>query len=192
MKRWIHAATDVEYNIQPGDRITVYNGTHGYANYDADFIEYFTNKNGVKMARILHDNGKEDTTPASYIIPSEYEWFKTATLDDILTKDFVASMYHQDDSIWCNKIRYNRVDRDEGMENVTGVDADIMNIKKGQPRFRVVIIHYINKHYQETRDIEDESGLSVDDPMIDEALDILKRAPEVIINYAGYQRTFKQ
>ena len=192
MKRWIHAATDIGYDIQPGDTVTVYESKVGYSNYDATLEEYFTSSRGVKMAKLRRSSGRTEDVPASIIIPSEKEWFYSISLSDVLTKEFVSKLTHKDDSMWCSKIPHKRVDLDRGMENVTGVEADIMNTKQGQPEFRVMIVTYTSKHYEETRDIEDEWDLTVNDPMIEDALAILKTAPEVVVNFAGYQRTFKR
>ena len=78
------------------------------------------------------------------------------------------------------------------MENVTGIEADIMSAKEGEQVYRVVITTYITKNYQETREHDDEHNISLDDALIQEALDILKDAPEVVVNYAGYQRKFEK
>lgn len=190
MKRWIHAATETSYNFEPGDQVTVYEGKVGYANYDAEFVRYETNVHGVKMAVIKRASGI-DKVPASVIIPSEKDYFYSLTRDDVLRRDFVAQLIHKGDSMFCHKIRYKRVDKDPGMENVTGLDADIMNDKTGQQSYRVIITTYITKNYDETREWEDEWGVTIDDDLIQDALDVLSKAPEFYVNFAGYQRTFK-
>lgn len=190
MKRWIHAATETSYNFEPGDQVTVYEGKVGYANYDAEFVRYETNVHGVQMAVIKRASGI-DKVPASVIMPSERDYFYSLTRNDVLTKEFVAKLIHKDDSMFCDKIRYKRVDRDPGMENVTGIDADIMNDKTGEQSYRVIITRYITKNYDETRDWDDEWGTKLNDPLIDDALDVLKKAPIVYVNFAGYQRKFE-
>lgn len=190
MKRWIHASTDASTSIKPGDRVTVYNGKHGHANYDATFEEYFTNSNGVKMAELSGVSSENSVVPASSIIPSEREWLYSISIDEVLTKDFVASMTHKDDSMWCDKVRTPRVDKDNEIENVTGIEAYMSGVQNDNT-LRVVITSYISKHYSEDEEWEDKM-VKVTNPLVDEALDILKRAPEVIVNYAGYQRIFKR
>ena len=191
MKRWIHAATESTYNFEPGDQVTVYEGKVGYANYDAEFVRYETNPHGVQMAVIKRASGV-DEVPASVIVPSEKEYFYSLTRDDVLKQDFVAKLIHKDDSMFCHKMRYKRVDRDPGMENVTGLDADIMNDKTGQQSYRVIITTYITKNYDETREFEDEWGVKIGDDLIGDALEVLSQAPEFYVNFAGYQRTFKK
>jgi len=190
MKKWIHTSTDSPA-LAPGDKVTVYNSKVGYANYDGVFLGYETNAYGVKMALVKTDHGNERVHPSS-IIPSEKEYFYSLTRNDVLTVDFIEQLIHKDDSIFCHKIKYDRVDRDPGMENVTGVEADIMNSRTGQQSYRVIITTYITKNYSESREYEDEQGVGPDDPLIQDALDILSNAPEFYVNFAGYQRTFKK
>lgn len=78
------------------------------------------------------------------------------------------------------------------MENVTGVEADIINSRVGQQSYRVIITTYITKNYSESREYEDEHGVGPDDLLVQDALDILSKAPEFYVNFAGYQRTFKK
>ena len=192
MKKWIHAATDAEHSFEPGDRVTYYNSTVGYANYDAEFVRYETNKYGVQVAVIKSlASEKEKQVPTDYIIPSEKEYFYSLSREDVLSKDFIAKLIHKDDSMFCSKIRYKRVDKDPGMENVTGAEADIISDKEGKQSWRVVLLKYVTKHYSEDRELEaDEWGCKLSDPLIDEALSILEKAPEFYVNFAGYQRKF--
>lgn len=171
-----------------GDEVTVYESKVGYANYDGVLVDTYVNEHGVKIGVVETEGGYHDV-PYSYIVPSQKKYFYSLNIDDVLQKSFINKLVNKDDSIFCKKIPYKRVDRDASMENVVGCEADIISYNDG---FRVVITQYISKHYDVTRDIQDERGLSVNDPMIDEALSILKTAPEVIVNFAGYQRTFKR
>ena len=190
MKRWIHASLDLQ-PLQEGDAVTVYNGTHGYSNYDGVLIDEEINKYGVKIAVV--DTGKRiEKVPMSSIIPSQKKYFRSLTIDDVTTKEFIAQMIYKDDSIWCDKIRYDRVDRDTNMENVVGVDAMIKTVREGEQNYRVVISDYISKHGSITTDTQDEWDVKLDSRLIYEALDILKRAKEVVVNFAGYQRVFKR
>lgn len=192
MKRYIRCSTN-KYNFQPGDKVTVYESKVGYANYDAEFISSYINKYGVEIAVIEPYRSGYKEVPYSYIIPSEKEYFYSLTLKDVLNPGFIRKLNHKDDSIWCRKIPYKRVDRDTSIENVVGSEADIICTKSGsEPRFRVVIIDYISKHGSTDRDITDEYGLAADDGLVQDALSILKNAPEVIVNFAGYQRTFRR
>lgn len=187
MKRWIHASSDVEI----GDKVTVYESKVGYANYDGTLVDVETNKHGVEIGVI--DTGKRTTkVPMSYIIPSEKEYFHSLTLDDVLTKKFVSELVHKDDSMWCDKIKYSRVDPDLGMENVVGSEANIQAIKPNEQDYRVIVISYISKHGSVDRDITDEWHVGISDPLIDDALGILSNANEVVVNFAGYQRVFKK
>lgn len=192
MKRMIVAThgTDAD-DFAPfhwGDEVTVYEGKVGYANYDGVLVDTYVNEHGVKIGVVETKGGYEDV-PYSCIVSSQKDYFYSLSIDDVLQKSFITKLVNNGDSIWCRKIPYKRVDRDASMENVVGCEADIIGGKDG---FRVVIIQHISKHYDVTRDIQDERGLSVNDPMIDEALEILKTAPEFIVNFAGYQRTFKR
>ena len=192
MKRYLKCSTN-KYNFRSGDRVTVYEGKVGYANYDTTFIDSYLNSHGVEVALVEGSFGKTKEVPYSCIIPSEKEYFYSLTIEDVLTPEFVAELNHKDDSMWCKKISYKRVDRDQSIENTVGSDADIICTNPGEnPKYRVVIIDYISKHYNVDRDITDESGLTADDELIYDALDILKHADEVIVNFAGYQRTFRK
>ena len=182
MKRYIKS----NQVLQVGDEVTVYEGKVGYANYDGVLVDIYTNKYGSEMG-VVETRGGYDDVHLTSIIPSQKKYFYSLTRDDILQKSFVKKLVNRDDSMWCRKIPCKRVDRDNSIENIVGYEADIIRESNG---FRVVITNYISKHYEETRDIRDEHQLSADDPMIDEALDILKTAPEVIVNFAGYQRKF--
>ena len=190
MKRWIHASSDTN-SVSIGDEVTVYSGTHGYANYDGTLIDTEVNKYGVEVGVV--DTGKRiEKVPMSSIIPSEKRYFYSLKLDDVLTSEFVAKMIHRDDSMWCDRIKYPRVDRDLGMENVVGTEAHIQATKPGEQDYRVVVVSYIDKHGSTDRDIIDEWHIGLNDPLVDEALDVMSKANEVVVNFAGYQRIFKQ
>jgi len=188
MKRYIRSSTAPTYDFDLGDTVTVYNGTHGYANYDGEIVYLYINRYDVAMARVRSRSGDHDVALSS-IIPSQRAYFYSLTINDVLTKDFISKMKFKDDSMWCDRVNSSRVDHDVSIENTVGYEAYIASYTSG---YRVCITDYISKHYTVTREIEDESGLSVNDPMITEALDILKSAPEVVVNFAGYQRIFKK
>lgn len=191
MKRWIHAATESTLNFKPGDKVTVYEGRVGHANYDAEFVRYETNQYGVPVA-VIKTKTNQQRVPVKSVIPSEKEYFYSLTREDVLTQEFVSRLVHIEDSMFCRKIYQKRVDGDPGMENVTGLEADIMNDAPGKQSYRVIISTYITKKYTETRDDTDERGVDIDDHLIDDALEILSQAPEFYVNFAGYQRTFKR
>lgn len=189
MKRWIHAATDTAKNIKPGDKVTVYESKTGYSNYDGTFLGQETNKYGVAIGLVKTNHGTEKVSMSS-IIPSEKEMFYSLSRDQVLTFDFIKELTHRDDSIWCNKVKYSRTDRDTNMENVVGEDAFIKNCKDNEELFRVVIKTYISKHGSVDRDVIDEWDVPITDALIAEALDIMEHSDEIVVNYAGYQRKF--
>lgn len=185
MKLYVKASRNI-YSFEPGDQVTVYEGAHGYANYDATFVETYQNRYGVDMA-VVRTKGGDKNIALSSIIPSQHAYFYSLSLDDVLTKDFVAGMIYKDDAMWCDRINASRVDRDASIENIVGYDAYIAHYPSG---YRVAITEYISKNYSTTSESDDRDRLSIDDPMITEALDILKSAPKVVVNFAGYQRIF--
>ena len=192
MKRYVKASHNI-YSFEPGEQVTVYNGTYGYSNYEATFLETEINRHGVEMAVVESRARGQHQVPLSSIIPSQYQYFKSLTFDDVVSKSFVKKMIYDDDSMWCDRIRVSRVDRDASIENLVGCEAHIMGPGNFQNRgYRVCIIEYISKHYDTTKDYTDKYNLSVNDPLIDEALDILKSADKVVVNFAGYQRIIEK
>ena len=186
MKRYIRSST-AKYSFEPGANVTVYEGKFGYANWEGTFVDSFINRYGVEMAKVRREYGEEENIPMSSIIPSQKKYLYSLDFDDVVTKEFVSSMVFKDDSIWCHRISVPRVDKNPSMENVVGYDALIVHYDSG---YRVNITTYISKNYSTTKESEDESRLSIDDPMIDEALEILRSADKVIVDFAGYQRVF--
>ena len=157
MKRWIHAATSNKVNcsVNIGDDVTVYEGKVGYANYDGVLVDTKVNKYGVEIG-VVDTGNRIKEVPMSSVVPSEKKYFYSLKLSDVLTKEFISQMTHKDDSIWCSKIRYSRVDRDTNMENVVGSQADIQAVKPGEQDYRVIIMTYISKHGSVDRDVVDE------------------------------------
>ena len=189
MKRLIIQSSSSIDNINIGDEVTVYNGMVGYSNYEGTLVDKGVNQNGVLVGYV--DNGhKVKEIPLSSIIRSEKRYFNSLTISDVLTKDFVAKMTHKGDSIWCKRTKYSRTDRDTNMENTVGMDAHIQSLNTPKQGYRVVLTTYISKHGSVDRDVVDELHVSLNDELIDEALDILANANEVIVNFAGYQRVF--
>lgn len=199
MKRYIRCSTLNKYGIQPGDPITVYNSKEGYTNYEADFIESYINRDGHEIAIIEKPRERgQDEVYYNQIIPSQRDYFYSLTLSDVLTPEFVASMVHNKDSIWCKNVRYSRVDRDMSIENVVRNDAYIGcsnhsgTCMVDTPRFKVSIVSYISKHGSIDRDVICEYDLLAGDELVYEALDVLRHADEVVVNFAGYQRTLRR
>ena len=152
MKRMIIAANETNADdfapFHYGDEVTVYEGKVGYANYDGVLVDTYVNNYGVKIG-VVETKGGYDDVPYSSIIPSQKKYFYSLSIDDVLQKSFIKKLVNKDDSVWCRKIPYKRVDRDAGMENIVGCEADIMYESSSNPGYysgyRVVIIQYISK-----------------------------------------------
>ena len=193
MKRWIHAATYnsvPKYDFQNGDPVTVYNGKVGYANWDGIYTGQHTNRYNVAIAEIAHDNGKIEDVPLSSIIPSQKKYFYSLTFDDVTSISFIKKMVYNGDSIWCDKVRYARVDSDPSIENIVGAEGHIICL--GDNDYKVVVDRYISKHYQVTKDSEWDVHVSMNSDLFREALGIIQSADEVVVNFAGYQRIIKK
>lgn len=189
MKRLIIQSSSSIDNINIGDEVTVYNGMVGYSNYEGTLVDKGVNRNGIPVGYV-DDGHKIEELSLSSIIRSEKRYFNSLTISDVLTKDFVAKMTHKGDSMWCKRTKYSRTDRDTNMENTVGMDAHIQSLHSSKQGYRVVLSTYISKHGSVDRDVLDELHVSLNDELIDQALDILANANEVIVNFAGYQRVF--
>ena len=183
MKRYIRSSTN-PYSI--GDTVTT-NLTYGYAPYDSKVIDVTVNRNGKDC--VVLDDGKEIPVGGYGMCKSKKAELNSLTIEDITTPEFISSLSADtNDSIWC-KENWGRVDRDRSIENTVGIKSVIMPIRRG---YKVVIDHAISKHGNITTDTELEYPTDINDPIISEAIDILKSANEIVLNYGFYQRVFKR
>lgn len=188
MKRYIKSAKQTYYDFQIGDTVTVYEGKHGYANYDGKIVDIYTNSHDVVMAVVRCRRG-DINVPLSSIIPSQRDYFYSLSISDILSTAFLAKMQFENDSMWCNRVHASRVDRDPSIENTVGYDAYISPSRSG---YDVSITEYVSKNYSTTSYNQDAGNLPLTDPIIDEALDIMQSSNKVVVNFAGYQRVFER
>jgi len=187
MKRYIACSRDEnKYDLSPGDSVTVYAST-GYANYEGILEDIYTNKYNVQIARVSTKHGYENV-PLSSVIPSQRDYFYSLSLDDILTEEFLSEMGFKDDAMWCDRVRVPRVDADPSIENTVGYDV---YVAPNGSRYRVIITEYVSKH-RSTTSYRDESKLALGNPKLDDAIDMMKSASEVVVNFAGYQRIFNR
>lgn len=188
MKRYIKSAKQAYYDFQIGDIVTVYNGMQGYANYDGEIVDIYTNSHDVVMAVVRSRSGDKDVSLSS-IIPSQRDYFYSLSISDILSTAFLAKMQFKNDSMWCDRVNASRVDRDPSIENTVGYDA---YISPGRSGYDVSITEYVSKNYSTTSYSQDAGNLPLTDPIFDEAFDIMRSSNKVVVNFAGYQRVFER